>query len=134
MDFNQWLTLDTFKDFASALVVLRLAVEYTKDGADALAGRIGLNVPTKLYAYLVALLGILIPYQALTGTLTLANIYLDCLNAFVLAIGAGFMQKPKVTIEDAANALGLTLQSEQPQDEPKVKQPIGFGADTNDNT
>lgn len=125
MDLNQWLTLNALGTFASALVVLRFVVEYTKGGVDALASKVGVSIPTRLYAYLVAL-AMLLPYKHFMGALTAETVYLDMLNGFVLAAAAGFMEKPKVTLQDAAAALGLSLAGGEAEQEQPAKELIGF--------
>lgn len=69
-------------------------MEYSRDGVDYVASRVGLRVPTRLWAYIVAWF-VLVPTQAFLGALTLQTIYLNVFNALIVAIAAGAMEKPQ---------------------------------------
>lgn len=126
MELQNWLTLETLGQFSTALVFLRLWVEYTKSDVDAFFGRWELRFPTSIYAFLMALVGILLPYHAFTTGLTFQAVYLDVINAFALSIGAGFMAKPKGDIQLVALPPELTPQDDEP------RHLIGFHTDPTD--
>lgn len=93
--FEDWVTLQTLAIFGSAAAVLRIIVQHTKKDVDRWMGK---RLPTFWYAVLLAFL-VITARDAFTGQVSFAGVFLNVLNAFLLAVATKTMgdDKPKVS-------------------------------------
>lgn len=77
---NNWFTIETLATLSTATIALRLVVEFTKGYVDEWTKG---KLPTMFYALIWALV-ILFGGQAVQGTLSVENAFLNVFNAFLM--------------------------------------------------
>lgn len=81
---NEFFTWEMLATFAGAVAATMLVVQFAKSSIDELLIKFGLHLPTRLFAYLVAV-PVLLLGLFFTGSLTISTAVLSLFNGFLIA-------------------------------------------------